>query len=156
MTKMQAIGSLLVAAALATQGLAATSGTMSVQVKQGAVRATPSYTGQVLASLAYGDAVQVLETKPGWIKVSASGKTGWMHESALSKKKIVMSGSGATAQTGASSEEMALAGKGFNSDIEAQFKSQNKNLNYTAVDRMEKRSASRNEKEEFAREGGIR
>jgi hypothetical protein len=44
-----------------------------------------------------------------------------MHESALSAKRVKMQ-AGGTAKTGATSDELALAGKGFNKDVEAQFK----------------------------------
>ena len=128
---------------------------MSVQVRQGPVRATPSFTGQVVATLTYGAPVAALEKRPGWIRISAGGTTGWMHESALSKKRIVMSAGATTAQTGASSEEVALAGKGFNSDVEAQYKAQNRNVNYAAVDRMEKQRIDAAEMARFLKEGGV-
>ena len=129
---------------------------MSVQVKQGAVRSTPSYTGQVLGTLNYGQQVQVTEKRSPWLMVSGGGLSGWMHDSALSKKKIVLTGGETTAQTGASSEELALASKGFNSDVEAQFKAQNHEINFAAVDRMEHRKVSSAEKSQFKKDGGIR
>ena len=129
---------------------------MSVQVKQGAVRSTPSFTGRVLGTLTYGQQVQVSEKKSPWMMVSGGGVSGWMHESSLSKKQIVLSGGTATAQTGASSEELALAGKGFNSDVEGQFKAQNREINFAAVDRMEHRKVSSDEKAQFQKDGGIR
>ena len=129
---------------------------MSVQVKQGAVRSTPSFTGRVLGTLTYGQQVQVSEKKSPWMMVSGGGVSGWMHESSLSKKQIVLSGGTATAQTGASSEELALAGKGFNSDVEGQFKAQNREINFAAVDRMERRKTTPEEKAQFLKDGGIR
>lgn len=129
---------------------------MSVQVKQGAVRSAPSYTGKVLGTLEYGRQVQVSEAKSPWLMVTGGGVSGWMHESALSKKKIVLSAGEGTAQTGASSEELALAGKGFNSDVEAQFKAQNRNIDFAAVDRMEHRKITQEEKALFIQAGGLR
>jgi len=148
--------SLLAAASLAVSAAAADSGTMSIQVKQGAVRETPSFTGRVVGTLAYGDQVQALEKKPGWVRISAGSTAGWVSESALSKKRIVLTAGTETAHTGASSEELALAGKGFNSDVEAEFKSKTGNVDFAAVDRMEKRVVSQPEKTRFLREGGIR
>jgi len=129
---------------------------MSVQVKQGVVRSTPSFVGQVVGSLNYGERVTVLEQQPGWIRVSASGLTGWMHQSALTSKRIVLTASGTAAPTGASTDELALAGKGFNSDVEAQFKAQNREVDFEAVDRMEKRKATPEEISAFLAEGGVR
>jgi hypothetical protein len=147
---------LLAAAALAAGAGAAQPTTMSVQVRQGAVRNTPSPIGSVVTTLAYGDRVEVLETKSAWFKVSSAKGSGWMHESALSRKKIVLSGGGTAAPTGASSEEMALASKGFNSDVEAQFKAQNKNVDFAAVDRMEQRKIADQEKARFIKDGALR
>jgi uncharacterized protein YraI len=129
--------------------------TMSVQVRQGPVRGAPSFLGPVVANLAYGDRVSVQEKKPGWIKVSCAGGTGWMHELALTAKKVVMSAGGANVATGASGEDLALAGKGFNSDVEAQFKAQNRDIDFGPVDRMEKRKANQEEVAAFLKEGGV-
>jgi SH3-like domain-containing protein len=143
-----AAGWLACSAALAEQ--------MSVQVRQGPMRSAPSYTGQVVTSLAYGDRVEVLEKRPGWIRVSSGGKSGWLHVSALSPKRIVLQSGTTTAQSGATSEEIALAGKGFNSQVESRYKAQNSQANYAAVDRMEKQSVSPREKAAFLSEGGLR
>ena len=46
--------------------------------------------------------------------------TGWIHQSALTSKQIVMN-SGAAVSSSANSQEIALAGKGFNEDVERQY-----------------------------------
>ncbi|MCX6995845.1 MAG: SH3 domain-containing protein [Kiritimatiellaeota bacterium] len=117
---------------------------------------TPSYLGSVVVAAPYGTSVAVLLQQGDWIKVRvAEGQAGWMHQSALTKKRIVMSAGGATAQAGASSEELALAGKGFNSDVEKEFKSQNPNLNFAAVDRMIKTKVSADEMRIFLKAGAV-
>ncbi|MFH0880636.1 MAG: hypothetical protein V2A34_13050, partial [Lentisphaerota bacterium] len=58
-------------------------------------------------------------------------------------------------RTGASGEELALAGKGFNSDVEAEFKSQNKNVDFTWVDKMEKMKETPDELISFLKEGQV-
>ena len=92
---------------------------MSVNVKEAQVRATPSYLGKVLGTLVYGDQVQVLETQKDWMRVNAPAKglSGWLNQSALTAKKVVLSSGSETAGQNASSGEVALAGKGFNSQI---------------------------------------
>jgi uncharacterized protein YgiM (DUF1202 family) len=146
------LGLLLITAPL----LAAAPTTMSVQVKTGQVRATPSFLGQVVAPLNYGDRLQVLETQGEWSKVTTpAGQTGWVHSSALTKKKIAMTAGSQNAQTGASGDELALAGKGFNSDVEADFKAKNRNVDFTWVDRMEKVKISPESKQQFLKDGGI-
>lgn len=141
---------------VAAVALAAAPTTMSVQVKNGQLRVTPSFLGKIVAPVGYGVQVQVLETQGEWNKVSGAGATGWIHNSALSRKKIVMTAGQQTAQTGASSDELALAGKGFNSDVEAQFKKDNKSVDFTWVDKMEKYKVSPENVMEFLKDGGVK
>lgn len=130
--------------------------TMSVQVQNGQLRAQPSFLGASVAALAYGDVVTVLEEQAGWMKVQTSdGKQGWIHNSALTKKRIVLRADAKDAPTAASADELALAGKGFNSDVEAQFKAQNKDVDYTWVDKMEKIKVDPLEIREFLAEGKV-
>ncbi len=110
--------------------------TMSVQVNSTAMRGSPSFMGPVVQSLSYGDRVEVIEEGRGWIRVrAAGGSSGWVQESALSRKRIVLS-SGSNVSSGASTEEVALAGKGFNEDVEKEYRSQS-DLDYSWVDKME-------------------
>ncbi|MEI6564581.1 MAG: SH3 domain-containing protein [bacterium] len=133
---------------------AATTTVMSVQINKADLRETPSYLGKVVTSLAYGDKVTIQSENGAWLQVSASGQSGWLHNSALTKKNIVMK-SGAGAQTSASSGEMALAGKGFNSDVEAQFKNNHKEINFAPIDKMEKIKIPIADIQEFAKAGKL-
>ena len=128
--------------------------TMSVQVNKADIRETPSYLGKIVTSLAYGDKVTVQSQDGAWLQVTSSGQSGWLHNSALTKKNIVMK-SGAGDQTSASSGEMALAGKGFNSDVEKQFKDNHKDINFAPIDKMEKIKISISDLQEFAKEGKL-
>jgi len=141
---------------LAGTTLAAGPVTMSVQVKSGQVVATPSFLGKVVTRVNYGDRIQVLEQQGDWSKITAAGgQSGWIHTSALSKKKIAMKAGGQDAQTGASGDELALAGKGFNSDVEADFKAKNQNVDFTWVDKMEKIKVPPESMQQFLKDGGI-
>jgi SH3-like domain-containing protein len=111
---------------------------MSVQIRNGKLRATPSQLGKVVATVDYGAQVEAGLPQRGWYQVTtADGKTGWLHESALSKKRIAMQAGTGDAATGVSSDEVALAGKGFNEQVEAKLRADGK-LDYTWVDRMAK------------------
>ncbi len=116
----------------------ATNEFLTVQVKQGQVRSTPSFLGSVTGTVAYGEKVELIEDKGAWKMVSIRKIKGWMHESALTTKTIALQAGKADVKTGATSSELALAGKGFNPKVEAEFKSKNKHLDYAAIDRMEK------------------
>lgn len=130
---------------------------MNVQVQSGQLRATPTFLGQVLGTVAYGVSVEVLQTKGDWMQVkSLQGKVGWLHKSALTTKRVSMSAGTSAAKTGASSSELALAGKGFNSDVEREYKAKNKNLNFAAVDRMETLKIPATEMQAFLKAGAVK
>jgi SH3-like domain-containing protein len=127
---------------------------MSVAVKETPLRTTPTFLGKIVTVLEYTDRVEVLEERSGWARVSLSGKQGWVHMSALSTKNIVLQAGDSNVQQSASSGEVALAGKGFNEQVEAEYKQQN-NLDYTMVDRMEQFTVSIEEILLFVEEGAL-
>ncbi len=127
---------------------------MSVTVEQAAVRATPSFLGKIVASLAYGDRVAVVAEKQDWVEVALpQGGDGWLHSSALTTKVVVLQ-SGQNVSQSASSSEVALAGKGFNEQVETQYQDES-HLDYTWVNRMEKIVFSPDVLVKFLAEGGI-
>jgi hypothetical protein len=130
---------------------------MSVQVKQGQVRATPSFLGKVVVTLVYGDRVETLEEKDGWIRIVPPGKKaqGWMHSSALSNKRIVLKAGTKEADVAASTGELALAGKGFNADVEAAFKAGNRDIDFTWIDRMQNMNVPPGKIFAFVQEGKL-
>jgi uncharacterized protein YgiM (DUF1202 family) len=136
LTRWTTMALLLVAA----PSFAAKTMTMSVQVKKGQLRSAPSYLSRVVTDLDYTTRVTVLEEKGDWLRVrqEEGAAEGWMHAATLTKTKLKLVSGNEDATTAVSSEEQALAGKGFNSDVEAQFKEQNAKANFAAVDKMEK------------------
>jgi SH3-like domain-containing protein len=142
--------------ALLSGGALAAQQTMSVQVRSGQVRATPSFLGKIVATLAYADQVNVAQKQGEWMQVATSaGLSGWMHQSALSSKRIELKAGADDVQTAASGEELALAGKGFNSDVEADFKKRNQNIDFTWIDKMEKIKVAPREMVDFLSQGGL-
>ncbi|RPJ39712.1 MAG: SH3 domain-containing protein [Planctomycetaceae bacterium] len=134
---------------------AALAGPMSVQVRNCRVRATPSQLGSTVAMVDYGAVVQAGTPQKGWYPVTtADGKTGWVHESALSRKPIAMRAGTSDAATGVSSDEVALAGKGFNEQVEKKLRSEGK-LDYTWVDRMATFNAGADQIMKFRMQGRL-
>lgn len=142
-------------AMIMASAIMAAAATMSVQVKDAPVRATPSFVGKVVGALAYGDQVEIQQTQGAWSKVTGAGASGWMHTSALSSKKIVLAAGQEQAKVAASGDELALAGKGFNSDVEAQFKSTHKDIDFTWINRMEKIKIPSSEMQGFLKDGNV-
>ena len=128
---------------------------MSVQVRDGQLRNRGSFLGTVVGTVAYGDRVTVNQTQAGWCEVSIAGKTGWIHESALTPKKVVLASGTTDARAGASGEEVALAGKGFSKEVEAEYKKQNKNVDYTWVDWMGRQTVPSEQLVEFLKQGDL-
>jgi hypothetical protein len=130
---------------------------MSVQVQKCQLRNKPSFLGKILANLSYGDQVNVLEEKESWLNVEPSAKSGsgWIHISALSTKKIILNPGSKDVQASTSSEEIALAGKGFNQQVEQEFKNQNKGIDFAWVDKMEKIVIPQTEMQSFLEQGDL-
>ena len=136
---------------------AALAETMRVQVQSGQVRDTPSFLGRVVTVLPYGQAVETTGTQGPWLQVrAADGKTGWLHSSALTTKRLSAQTGGAAMATGASGDELALAGKGFSADVEAQFKAQHANIDFSWVDKMAKMNATPEQIAAFAKAGCLK
>ena len=103
-------------------------------------------------TLNYGDEVSVLQINGKWAEVRSvrTSQTGWVDSSNLSARRIVVSSS----TGGASASEMALAGKGFDQDIENSYRADG-NLNYADVDITESIEISQEELLTFMREGRL-
>jgi len=130
-------------------------GPMSVQVRNCKVRATPSQLGQAVATVDYGAVVQAGAPEKGWYPVTMpDGTKGWLHESSLSKKPIAMRAGATDAATGASSDEVALAGKGFNEQVEANLRAKG-TLDFTWVVRMAKFTVKEDQITAFRTQGHL-
>jgi hypothetical protein len=155
---MRKLPVLAAATGIAVAALAAAGGAMmSVQVRNAQLRATPSFLGRPAADVPYGVQVTLLATNGAWRQVSAPGVAapGWIHESALTPKKLVMTGGAGVEQTGASAGEVSLAAKGFTEQVERAYKAGNPDADFTWVDRMEKMKVTPEEAAVFLREGGL-
>jgi len=102
--------------------------------------------------------VTVAKEEDEWYEVVPVKKQGrgWVHVSALSAKEIILKPGSKDIQNAASSDELALAGKGFNEEVEKDFKKKNKNANFTWVDKMEKIVISTHEMQGFLKDGGLK
>lgn len=142
---------------LAVMGSVAAYGeTLSVQVKSGEVRSTPSFLGKIVGRLPYGAQVASTGERGDWLGVSGAGVRGWMHRSALTDKKIVFRAGAANVNQYATSDELSLAGKGFNEEVENAYKARNPNVDFTWIDQMEAVTVSQSEMLRFLQEGAVR
>lgn len=131
---------------------------MSVQIRNAHLRATPSYLGVKIATTDYADKVTLLQSEGEWRKVKSTrtGEEGWVHLSALRTKAIEVKTDAQDASATASGEEMSLAGKGFNSKVESDFRSKNADIDFGPIDKMQEKSIPTEEMIQFLNEGEIR
>lgn len=153
--RMQRLGSILLAAGvLAIPARAAEQ--LTVQVREAVLRASPSMLGEPVNRVPYATPVAVEERKAGWARVTPpAGAAGWVHESALTRKRLQLAAGDASVASGASTREVALAGKGFSEQIEKEFRKTASAADFTWVDRMGKMQVSAARLAEFLRKGGL-
>lgn len=129
---------------------------MYVNVQQTSLKAGTGFFARKTGTLSYGDKVEVLSEKSKWyevVSVSDSSVRGWMPASSLTKKKIVLSGD--RNAVSASADELALAGKGFSADAEKVFRSNDAELRYDLVDKIEKNAPQLEDVYSFVVEGNL-
>lgn len=130
--------------------------TMIVKVKITKLKNSPQFFASTVASLNAGAQLEKLESQGNWVKVKAStGAVGWLHKSAVQEKTFSLLAVNAPNKTGASADEVALAGKGFNKQVEESFKSKNKDVDFGWVDRMLKITVTEKAMLEFLKAGRL-
>lgn len=129
----------------------AASGRVTVVVEQAKVRKAKAFFAAPVATVKYKDTLSAGEPEDGWVPVTVSGKKGWLHESAVGSKAGKLKG-GWDGADEAGQDEVTLAGKGFNAEVEKAHRAGDAG-DYAAVDAMEKRSLSEAELLAFLRAG---
>ncbi len=125
---------------------------MYVSVKSADLYSSNSFFAKKVAKVSYSDEVEIVKEDNNWLQVKSiknAEKAGWINADSLSKRKIVSSSFAAT------TDELALAGKGFNEEIEKAYKKSGK-TDYKSVDIMEKNSISSSELKKFISEGELK
>jgi hypothetical protein len=108
---------------------------LTVQVKETKLRREPKFWAAAVTTLHAGDPVSELGRQDSWIRAGAAGKEGWIHESAVTRSELHLTGGSTTAATGASADEVALAGKGFTEDVEREYRRSHGN-GFAALDAL--------------------
>jgi hypothetical protein len=154
MTAMKKWAAAFICGFFILSGAVCLAATMSVQVKKSPLRATPSFLAKKTGEVHYGDRLEVIKKKNSWTKIKSVDHEGWLHSSALSEKKIELSAGTRDVASTADTSEVALAGKGFNAEVESEFR-KDSDLNYQAVDLIQTYGISDREKIAFIRDGGL-
>lgn len=106
-----------------------------ISVEKAKVQEKPNLFSKVLGNLPYGSKVEYNKQKKGaFYSLMFNGKTGYLHESALNKKKITVTSAN---KTRTSSDEITAATKGFDEGIESSYKTSHTQLRYDRLDKAE-------------------
>ena len=134
--------------------LTAAAETVQVTTRENAVRGECRFFAPVKLKVSLGDLLTVKGRKGDWYLVSAKGVNGCIHKSAVETRSFAAAGRGA-ASGGTSADEVSLAGKGFNPQVEAGYRKSGKGLNYAAVDEISRIQVGEKALEAFVLQGGL-
>ena len=134
--------------------MSAAAETLKVTTRENAVRGECRFFAPVKLKVSLGDTLTVKGRKGDWYLVSARGVNGCIHKSAVGSRSFASSGRRASTG-GTSTDEVSLAGKGFNPQVESGYRKSNNNLNYAAVDEIIRIQVSEKDLESFVLQGGL-
>ncbi len=140
----------LLALAALLPAAAAVAATITVLVHETKIRRRPQFYAPAVATARLGQTFSAQGPRDGWYRTAA----GYIHASAVTAKKVRLSAGGAVAGD-ASADEITLAGKGFNEQVESSYAGKHPGANFAAVDAMERRTVSDGALRRFLETGGL-
>jgi uncharacterized protein YgiM (DUF1202 family) len=131
--------------------------TLIIKVQTTNLRKNPKFYAPVIRALKAGEKIEKISSQPdGWIQVKTSGgSVGWIHSSAVAVQKFDLLAMDKSMKTQASASEVALAGKGFNKQVEESYRAKHADVSFVWVDRMLLIKISASRVEEFMRNGKL-
>lgn len=139
-------------AALAVAAAWAAAKSVTVVVESAKVRKGKAFYASAVATVRHKDRLDAGEPEDGWFPVTVDGTRGWLHESAVGATARKARGGGWSGSGEAGEDEVTLAGKGFNADVEKAHRSGDAG-DYAAVDAMEARRVPEKELLAFMKAG---
>jgi len=129
--------------------------TVTVMVKKTSIRRDRQFYAPTIAEAQLGESFTVQERGKGWVKVGTKSGDGWLHETAVTSKKVAVSSTG-PAGGKVDERDVANASKGFNPQVESAYRKKNPTANFAAVDRMEKLEANDSAVQSFVAAGSLK
>ena len=137
------IGRTLVFSVFALAAAVLLAETLVIKVQTTSLRREPKFYAASVATLRQGETLERISAEGAWIQArNTAGVTGWVHESAVEARKFKLAAMDKGLKTQATAGEVALAGKGFNKQVEDSYKARNTGADYDAVERMLKIAVS--------------
>ncbi|MDA2920218.1 hypothetical protein MYX76_12130 [Desulfobacterota bacterium AH_259_B03_O07] len=129
--------------------------TVSVITKKNSIRESCRFFAPVKTTVHYSDLLEVISQEGDWFQVKFKEIQGCIHKSAVEEKSISLSKIVSSGSQSASDDEVAIAGKGFNPQVESAYKRDNPGLNFQAVNRIENYNVSDSALKNFIQSGRL-
>jgi uncharacterized protein YgiM (DUF1202 family) len=135
--------------------------TMKVTQPNQSLYPDPDFASAPVASVPVGAAVTVLQQAGDWYQVEYQGQRGWLNRQAFPAPAAGSWFNPVGLLTGApvketSSDEVALAGKGFTPEVESSYKQKHPEAKYAEVDQVEAQQVAPAKLQAFITEGGLK
>ncbi|MEE9549916.1 MAG: hypothetical protein V3W08_05905 [Candidatus Binatia bacterium] len=128
---------------------------ITVRVKEAKICKEKVYRLPFVATVKRGDLLEEISMEEDWYKVkTAADKVGWIKASSVLPSKVELT----TEETGleqVAEAEVTLAGKGFNEQVEREYREENPDLDFDIVDQIEKIGIDERDLEKFILEGKL-
>ena len=135
--------------------------TMKVTQPNQSLYPDPDFAGTPIAPVPQGAEVTVQQQAGDWYKVEYQGQSGWLNRQAFpapaAGSKFNLPGMlfGAPVKE-TSSDEAALAGKGFTSEVESSYQQKHPEMKFAEVDKVESYKVDAATLQAFIKEGGLK
>jgi hypothetical protein len=129
--------------------------TQTVQVKEIEIKSSPDYMSKPIGKLTYGAKVEISGTEGNWYRITTP--PGYIPKNVVGRSAKSIDASKGYAASGVTHDETALAGKGFNPQVEGQYKKSSASLAaaYSQVDRVERMTVSDSALRSFIAKGKL-
>ena len=134
----------------------AAAATVKVITQEAMIRTDKRFFSPGLVRAPFGAALQELGREGDWFRVNYQGKEGWIHKSAVQEQKFQLSSLAGGQAEEASRDEVALAGKGFNPEVEKAFRDKNPKMRYDLVNQVQAYRVEEQKLQAFIRAGNLR
>ena len=131
---------------------------VKVKVQKASLFSQPNFLSKTVASLQFGEQLELEEVVKDWARVRYGQQRGYVHQSALTSTKVDMKSLmfSSSSSSGASQDEVALAGKGFTPEVEKNYGKAHPEMNYALVDEIERYTVDPNYLRSFIQKGGLK
>ncbi len=134
----------------------AAAATVKVITQEAMIRTDKRFFAPALVRTPFGAALEELGREGDWFRVNYQGKEGWIHKSAVQEQKFQLSSLAGGQAEEASRDEVALAGKGFNPEVEKAFRDKNPKMRYDLVNQVQAYRVEEQKLQAFIRAGNLR